>query len=67
MDCDGHPEKVLTRDELLDQVMLYWLPNAAASSARLYWESFAKLNREPLTLPVGVSQFPKEIFRASRR
>jgi len=67
MDCDGHPEKVLTRDELLDQVMLYWLPNAAASSARLYWESFAKLNREPLTLPVGVSQFPKENFRASRR
>ncbi len=67
MDCDGHPENVLTRDELLDQVMLYWLPNAATSSARLYWESFAKVNREPLTLPVGISQFPKEIFRCSRR
>jgi len=67
MDCDGHPENVLTRDELLDQVMLYWLPNAATSSARLYWESFARVNREPLALPVGISQFPKEIFRCSRR
>jgi epoxide hydrolase len=67
MDCDGHPENVLTRDELLDQVMLYWLPNSAASSARLYWESFAKVNREPVQLPTGVSLFPKEIFRSSRR
>jgi pimeloyl-ACP methyl ester carboxylesterase len=67
MDCDGHPENVLTRDELLDQVMLYWLPNSAASSARLYWESFAKVNREPVHLPTGVSLFPKEIFRSSRR
>ena len=40
MDCDGHPENILTRDELLDNVMLYWLPATAASSARLYWESF---------------------------
>ena len=67
MDCDGHPENVLSRDELLDQVMLYWLPNSAASSARLYWESFAKSNREPVDRPTGVSLFPKEIFRSSRR
>jgi len=67
MDCDGHPEKVLTRDELLDQVMLYWLPNSATSSARLYWESFAKPNREPVLAPTGISLFPKEIFRSSRR
>ena len=40
-DCDGHPENVLTRDELLDNVMLYWLNSNGASSARLYWESFA--------------------------
>lgn len=39
-DCNGHPENVLTRDELLDNIMMYWLPDAAASSARLYWESF---------------------------
>jgi pimeloyl-ACP methyl ester carboxylesterase len=67
MDCDGHPENVLTRDELLDMVMMYWLPNAATSSARLYWESFAKVNRDTLSLPVGISIFPKEIFRCSRR
>ena len=40
MDCDGHPENTLTRDELLDNVMLYWLTASGASSARLYWESF---------------------------
>lgn len=67
MDCDGHPENVLSRDELLDQVMLYWLPNSATSSARLYWESFAKPNRQPVDIATGVSLFPKEIFRCSRR
>jgi pimeloyl-ACP methyl ester carboxylesterase len=66
-DCDGHPENVLTRDELLDNVMLYWLPGAGASSARLYWESFAQLPLDPVTVPVGCSIFPKEIFRTSRR
>jgi pimeloyl-ACP methyl ester carboxylesterase len=66
-DCDGHPENVLTRDELLDNVMLYWLPGNAASSARLYWESFSKPPMEPITIPVGCSIFPKEIFRTSRR
>jgi pimeloyl-ACP methyl ester carboxylesterase len=67
MDCDGHPENILTRDELLDNVMLYWLPDNAASSARLYWESFNKVARDPVKIPVGCSMFPKEIFRSSRR
>jgi epoxide hydrolase len=66
-DSDGHPENVLTRDELLDNVMFYWLPAAGASSARLYWESFNKVNFDPIGLPVGCSIFPKEIFRCSRR
>jgi len=66
-DCDGHPENVLARDELLDNLMLYWLPGAGASSARLYWESFARTKLDPVRLPSGVSLFPKEIFRASRR
>jgi pimeloyl-ACP methyl ester carboxylesterase len=66
-DCDGHPENVLTRDELLDNVMLYWLPAAGASSARLYWESFIRGNRDPVHVPSGMSIFPKEIFRLSRR
>ncbi len=67
MDCDGHPENVLTRDELLDNVMLYWAPGAGASSARLYWESFSTPNMEQITIPVGASIFPKEIFRSSKR
>ncbi|MBT8152252.1 MAG: epoxide hydrolase [Gammaproteobacteria bacterium] len=66
-DCDGHPENALSRDELLDNVMLYWLTETAASSARLYWESFAKINSDPVQVPVGCSIFPKEIFRSSRR
>jgi pimeloyl-ACP methyl ester carboxylesterase len=66
-DCDGHPEHVLTRDELLDNVMFYWLPGTGASSARLYWESFHENNTEPVTVPSGCSIFPKEIFRPSRR
>ena len=66
-DCNGHPENVLTRDELLDNVMLYWAPAAAASSARLYWESFRGGLRSDVTVPSGCSIFPKEIFRASRR
>jgi hypothetical protein len=66
-DCDGHPENVLTRDELLDNIMLYWLPSAAASSARLYWESFRSIPTESVTVPSGCSIFPKDIFRTSRR
>ena len=66
-DCDGHPENVLTRDEMLDDIMLYWCTASAASSARLYWESFNSLGRFEIDLPAGISIFPKEIFRASRR
>jgi pimeloyl-ACP methyl ester carboxylesterase len=66
-DSDGHPENVLTRDELLDNVMLYWATASAASSARLYWESFTVFGGgDPVTLPTGVAAFPKEILRAPR-
>jgi epoxide hydrolase len=70
-DCevDGikHPENVLSKDELLDNVMLYWLNNNAASSARIYWESFNSPNMDPIDMPVGCSMFPREIFRCSKR
>ena len=73
-DCDGHPENVLTRDELLDNVMLYWLPSAGASSVRLYWESIRQVNEwitgrvlDTVTVPTGCSIFPKELQRPSRR
>ena len=66
-DCDGHPENALTRDELLDNVMLYWLPAVGASSARLYWESFRGGLPDEVRVPTGCSIFPKEIMRSSRR
>lgn len=66
-DCDGHPENVLTKDEMLDDVMLYWLNNSAASSARLYWESFGVRAADKVTVPTGVASFPKEIIKAPRR
>lgn len=68
MDCNGHPENVLTRDELLDNVMLYWCTGSGASSARLYWESFGSFggNRERVELPTGVASFPKEIIQVPR-
>jgi pimeloyl-ACP methyl ester carboxylesterase len=68
-DCDGHPENVFTRDELLDNVMLYWIPGTGASSGRLYWESFNDFGTKlaPVGVPVGVLVLPKEIIRASRR
>ena len=69
-DCDGHPENALSRDELLDNIMLYWLPGTGASSARLYWESFGKGlgsdSTKQVTLPTGCSIFPKEIVVTPR-
>ena len=64
-DCES--ESALSRDAMLDNIMLYWLPANAASSARLYWQSLDFFKTWPLTLPVGVSIYPKEIFRPSRR
>ena len=67
MDCDGHPENVLTRDELLDNVMMYWVTASAASSARMYWESFRVFGGlARVEVPTGVAQFPKEIALAPR-
>ena len=68
-DCNGHPENALTRDELLDNVMLYWLTGSGASSARLYWESFGKGGGgadDGVVLPTGCSIFPKEIVPTPR-
>jgi epoxide hydrolase len=68
-DCDGDPLNILGRDELLDNVMLYWVTATAASSARLYWESFGPARRtaHTVTIPTGVAVFPKEIITPVRR
>jgi pimeloyl-ACP methyl ester carboxylesterase len=67
-DCDGDPENVLSRDEMLDNVMVYWINAAGASSGRIYWESFGgALGGSQVHVPMGGTIFPKEIFRTSRR
>jgi pimeloyl-ACP methyl ester carboxylesterase len=66
-DSDGDPANVFTREEMLDNIMMYWLPAAGASSARLYWESYSPRNLVPVPVPAACSIFPREIFRPSRR
>ena len=57
----------LTRDDILDNVTLYWLTRTAVSSARLYWESkLAFFAPKGVALPVAVSAFPDEIYTAPR-
>jgi pimeloyl-ACP methyl ester carboxylesterase len=63
---DGQREG-LTRDDVLDNVTLYWLTNTTVSSARLYWESkLAFFAPKGITIPVGVSAFPEELYQAPR-
>ena len=67
-DSDGDPENVLSKDEMLDNIMVYWLNAAGSSSARIYWESFGGgLGTEPIEKPMGGTDFPREIFRTSER
>lgn len=67
-DGGGHPEGALTRQQMLDDVSAYWFTNTAASSARLYWESFKRLQApSPIELPSAITVFPQEIIRPSRR
>ena len=68
---DRQPEKVLTRDDMLDNVTLYWLTNTGTSSSRSYWDA-AQGGGGPFnafdipTVPVAVTIFPGEIYRAPR-
>lgn len=57
----------LTRDDILDNITLYWLTGTAVSSARLYWESkLAFFAPKGITIPVAVSAFPDELYQAPR-
>jgi hypothetical protein len=68
---DGQPEG-LTRDDVLDNVTLYWLTNTAISSARLYWDTRHNLppggffDVRGIKIPVAVSAFAEEIYQAPR-
>ena len=63
-DCDGHPENAFTRDQLITNVMVYWVTQTIASSARLYRESRQSGDWEKtpafVTVPTGVARYPKE-------
>jgi len=67
-DCDGHPEKVFTRDQLITNVMVYWVTGTITSSMRLYWEHRRANDAEPdhVHVPTGVARYPKEVLRAPR-
>jgi len=57
----------LTRDDILDNITLYWLTNTAISSSRLYWENkLAFFDVKNVTIPVAVSAFPDELYQAPR-
>jgi pimeloyl-ACP methyl ester carboxylesterase len=66
--AEGDPLRVLTRDEILDDISLYWLTETGASAARIYWEDHTNnFNaRGVIDLPVAISVFPGEIFRAPK-
>jgi pimeloyl-ACP methyl ester carboxylesterase len=60
-------EEGLTRDDILDNITLYWLTNTGVSSARLYWENkLAFFAPKHVTIPVAVSAFPDEIYTAPK-
>src|ERR671910_889887 len=68
---NGEPERLLNRDDFLDNVTLYWLTNSATSSARLYWETSgqsvvlaAAQKTAEISLPVAITVFPEEVYRA---
>jgi pimeloyl-ACP methyl ester carboxylesterase len=63
---DGEHEG-LTRDDVLDNITLYWLTNTAVSSARLYWENkVGYFNAKGIEIPVAVSAFPDELYQVPR-
>jgi pimeloyl-ACP methyl ester carboxylesterase len=64
---DGHSAGDLTRDDVLDNITLYWLTNTAISSARLYWENKISLHLSAnVSIPAAVTVFPGESFQAPR-
>ena len=67
----SHPERSPTKDDVLDDITLYWVTNSAASSARLYWENggqsvalAAVQKTAEISLPVAITVFPDEVYRA---
>ena len=63
----GDPERVPTRDEMLDDISPFWFTGTATSGARLYWENNANhFNAVDINMPAAVTVFPGEIYQAPR-
>jgi len=64
---DGTYESDLTRDDLLDNITLYWLTNTGVSASRFYWENKAGFfEAKDITVPFAISVFPDELYQAPR-
>ncbi len=64
---EGHLQSALTRDDILDNITLYWLTNTGVSSARLYWENKADFfDAKNISIPFAISVFPDELYQAPR-
>ena len=64
---EGHLPGDLTRDDILDNITLYWLTNTGISAARLYWENKAGFfDAKNITIPFAISVFPDELYQAPR-
>src|ERR1700751_619748 len=63
----GTLDSPLTRDDILDNVTLYWLTSTGLPAARLYWENKASFfDAKPITIPFAISVFPDELYQAPR-
>lgn len=68
-DCGGRVEDAFSKDQLLTNVMVYWVTGTSASSARLYWEHQHPSDGEPpeyVSVPTGVARYPEEVVRFPR-
>jgi len=63
---EGRPEGSLTRDQILDNITLYWVTNTGTSAARLYWENARVVYKGQVSVPTGFTVFPGELWRAPR-
>jgi pimeloyl-ACP methyl ester carboxylesterase len=64
---EGRLDSDLTKDDILDNITLYWLTNTGVSAARLYWENKADFfDAKPITIPFAISVFPDELYQAPR-
>jgi pimeloyl-ACP methyl ester carboxylesterase len=63
---NGHSAGDVTRDDVLDDITLYWFTNTAISAARFYWENKTSVNAANISIPAAVTVFPGEIYQAPR-